>query len=113
MRMKELSVIESAVLNLIPKGSSHKINAAELERSIDLNNREVYAVINMLIKKGVPIVAVRKGKYNDRGFYIATTEQERTDGLYSLKEQVNDMNNRIRCVEKADLDNWHKHIKVG
>lgn len=108
--MKELSIIESSVLNLIPRGDVIKITASEIAESIGLDRREVFSVIVSLIYKGVPIVAQR-GVH--KGYYIATTEQERLNGLIPLKNQLANTQSHIEHVEKADLKNWHKTIKVS
>ncbi len=108
--MEELTIIEEAILDMIPRGSENKRIAKDLANNIGLGWRDVYGVINSLIKKGVPIVANRKGAYEHRGFYIATNEYEVKTGLSSLKEQVKDMNKRINAVENADLANWESNI---
>lgn len=107
--MTELTIIEQTVLRLIPKGSQRKRPTKEIADLVGLDQREVRAVISSLIRKGVPIVASRK--FEDRGFYIATNNRERAEGLHSIKEQVNDMSLRIELVEQADLENWDKEFK--
>lgn len=106
--MQELTIIEQAVLDLIPRGGAIKRSSAEIAPVLDLEKRDIQAVVSRLIKKGVPIVAKRDGKYCERGYYIATTEEERKIGLLSLKRQQVETEERIRLVEQADLKNWSK-----
>ncbi|MHC5269281.1 hypothetical protein ACYSNO_08890 [Enterococcus sp. LJL98] len=109
--MKELTIIEEAVIQLLPEGATRKITTKEISKLIDLDERSVFEVIRCLIKKGVPIVAIRNGKYEDRGLYIATTNEERSTGLHALKEQTNDMALRIKQVESADLKHWKNNLE--
>lgn len=109
--MIELTIIESAVLELIPHGTARKISIKELASLVDLDERSLYEVINSLRKKGVPVCAQRSGVPSDRGYYIATSEQERAEGLTAYKSQVKDMTKLIDLIESADLYNWMSRIK--
>lgn len=109
--MIELTIIESAVLELIPHGTARKISIKEVASLVDLDERSIYEVINSLRKKGVPVCAQRSGVPSDRGYYIATSEQERTEGLTAYKSQVKDMTKLIDLIESADLYNWTSRIK--
>ncbi|EFU74339.1 hypothetical protein [Enterococcus italicus] len=109
--MQELTIIEQSVLELIPRGGAVKRSASEIASLVGLERRDIQAVVNRLVKKGVPIVAKRDGRYIERGYYIATTEEERTKGLISLKRQQKDTEERIKLVEHADLKNWENNLK--
>lgn len=109
--MEHLTLIETAVLDLIPNGSDRKISIREIGKLLDLDERSIYEIINSLRRKGVPVCAKRNGQPLDRGYYIATNEAERADGIHSYKSQVNDMSNLIATIEQADLLNWHKNLK--
>lgn len=108
---KQLSIIETAVLDLIPNGSNRKISIKEVGQILDLDERSIYEIINSLRRKGVPVCAKRNGQPLDRGYYIATNEAERADGIHSYKSQVSDMSSLIQAIEQADLTNWHKNLK--
>lgn len=110
--MIELSIIESAVLGFIPHGTARKISIKEVASLVDLDERSIYEVINSLRKKGVPICAQRSGLPSDRGYYIATSEQERTEGLAAYKSQVADMQTLIDHIEGADVAGWMNKIKA-
>lgn len=109
--MIELTIIESAVLGFIPHGTARKISIKEVASLVDLDERSIYEVINSLRKKGVPVCAQRSGLPSDRGYYIATSEQERAEGLTAYKSQVKDMTKLIDLIESADLYNWMSRIK--
>lgn len=109
--MVELSVIEKGVLDLIPNGSERRTSIREISAILDLDERSIYEIVNSLRRKGVPVCAMRNGRISDRGYFIATTEQERVDGLASYKAQVQDMQQLIDHIEDADLSSWQMNFK--
>lgn len=111
--MQELSIIEQAVLKLIPVGNERKISIREIESLIDLDERTVYGIVNSLRKKGVPVCAKRNGLLHERGYYIATNEAERVDGLAAYKSQVQDMQNLINDIENASLETWREDLNLS
>lgn len=102
--MSQLNTLESDVLDVIPSGGEHKIAIKDVSQLISVDERSVYDVINSLRKKGVPVCAKRSG--DDRGYFIAETEEERREGLAAYKSQVKDMTLLIDQIESADLDGW-------
>lgn len=109
--MNDLTIIEDAVLSLIPIGNGRKISLNELSQLVDIDERSIYSVINSLRMKGVPIGAIRNGPKELRGYYIATNQEELASGIEAYKQQVRDMETRIRYVEQADLEGWQQNIK--
>ncbi|MDT2427180.1 hypothetical protein P7D86_10090 [Enterococcus avium] len=109
--MSQLSAIESDVLDVIPVGSGQKIAIRDVGQLVGIDERTIYEVINSLRKKGVPVCAKRSGE--DRGYFIAETEQERIEGLSAYKAQVKDMTKLIDQIESADLNNWHEGLKIS
>ncbi len=99
-----LTTIESDVLDIIPNGSGRKIAIRDISQLIGADERMIYEVINSLRKKGVPVCAKRSGE--NRGYFIAQTEEERREGLAAYKAQVKDMTTLITQIESADLKNW-------
>ena len=105
--MQELTIIEKSVLELIPRGSERKVKVTELSKLIDLNEREVKAVIESLRTKGIPIVSVRGA---EGGLFVAITEEEREIGLRAFRNQQQSMERTISYIEQADLANWQKQV---
>ena len=103
--MNQLSIIERAVAELLPIGGERKINITDITKLVHLDRREVYAVIQSLRSKGVPIVATR-GK--EGGIFVATNESERLQGLHPLRMQHMTTEETIRNIEQADLESWKK-----
>lgn len=104
--MNQLSIIKQSVLELLPIGGERKINIIDITNLVDLDRREVYAVIQSLRSKGVPIVATR-GK--EGGLFVATNESsERIQGLQPLRMQYMTTEETICNIEQADLHNWQK-----
>lgn len=110
--MTELSIIEQAVLKLIPLGNERKISILEIGTLIDLDERSIYGIVNGLRKKGVPVCAQRNGIPKERGYYIATNEEERVDGLAAYKAQVRDMQGLINDIENANLETWRENLNL-
>lgn len=104
--MKQLTEIEKRVMQLIPMGSGRKASIREVCEVLNIDERAAYELISRLRKKGIPICAKRNGPAADRGYYIATSEQERADGLAPYKSQVHEMMIIIRQIEGADIDQW-------
>lgn len=107
----ELTIIQAAVLELIPRGDENPAKLIDLSKRIGLNVREIQAVVNVLAKKGIPIVANRSGEHT--GIFIATNEAERVSGLLPMHSQVKDMAERIAAVESADLKRWAENVCFG
>lgn len=108
--MEELTIIEQSVLELIPRGFERKIKVLDICSIIDLDERDVKAVIQMLRAKGVPIVSVRG---YEGGMFIATNEDERTIGLKAFRNQFKSMEQTITNIEQADLKNWQESLKIA
>lgn len=111
--MKQLSIIETGVLDLIPRGSETKISIDYISQMTSLDERSIYEVISRLRTKGIPICAKRNGPKQDRGYYIARTIEERNEGLAAYKSQILDMQKMVRQVESADLNSWERELHEG
>ena len=110
MNKKELSVIDSSILTMIPRGKERKVPLTEISQAVGIDDRSVQAVISkLIIVYGVPICASR-GVNSDNGFYIPITEKERIEGLQSIKMQTINMTQRIKSVEAADLNTWNETL---
>lgn len=104
----QLSIIETAVFELIPQGIEKKTSLSEIGKLVDIDIRSLQATILTLIKKGIPIVAIRGSV--EGGIFIATTDEEREIGLKSLVSQANEMLYRAQLVRKCDLSTWKNKV---
>lgn len=108
---RRLSSVEVKVLDLLPEGEDHPIQLRMLVDITGFSTRKIYDIINGLVTKaGVPIVSKRNGDVEQRGYYIATSDEERAAGLVGITEQTKDMEQRIKAVKNADLSEWKKNI---
>lgn len=107
--MNELSVLESDMLDVIPIGRERTISNKEITQLLGVTDRVVFETVNSLRAKGVPLCAIRSGK--NRGYFIATNEDEREEGVRGYKAQVKEMNRSIQDIEEADLKQWMGNIK--
>lgn len=101
-----LTKIEHDVLSQIPIGAERKTTIAKISKATGRLERNIYEAINGLRMKGVPVCAIRQGLPGERGYYIATNEQERAAGLAGYRSQISEMSNLIEHIENADLENW-------
>lgn len=109
---KELSIIDTSVLELIPRGKENRVTLSTMMKSIDLDERTIQAVISRLVfDHGIPICATRE-KNSGSGVFIPLNEQERIEGLQNIKAQTKSMTERIKIVESADLVNWNKNLNL-
>lgn len=98
-----LTDFDYQVLKLIPRGEG-RIVSREIESLLNTNKRRIFASTERLKKDGVPIVAERIG--NSKGLYIATTPDEKSAGLVSLRNQAKSINDRVKQVEQSKLNTW-------
>ncbi|MDH6364697.1 biotin operon repressor [Enterococcus sp. PF1-24] len=105
--MIELTIIEQSVLELLPKGIERKTKTSEISKLVDLSQREVFAVIQSLRSKGIPVLASRGV---NSGLYIAISQDELSNGLRAFKSQQQSMSETIGYLENADVEHWHEHI---
>lgn len=105
--MEELTILETKVLLLIPRGKENKKTLRSIGLDANLNLRTTQSVINSLVfKHKIPIV----GNRGQGGVFIPINNEQRLEGLNGIKNQVIDLNERIKIVEVADLDNWDNKI---
>lgn len=104
--MEELSSREKQVLELIPRGKEKKVSIAYIGNVVGIDTRIVYEVIDNLREKGVPIFAKRSGLKEERGYFIATTEQERLEGISPYRSQTLHMLSMINLLACIDLETW-------
>lgn len=95
--------IDYQVLKLIPK-SEERITIKSIAALLKITERQVYSSTERLKKHGVPIVSERIGE--NKGLFIATTEEERQRGLASFKHQIEAMEERIGQVNDAHINTW-------
>lgn len=101
--LNHLTELEKRVFCFIPMGIERKVSNEDIQMTFNLTDREVRQTIYDLIQKGIPVVAI---KQKGGGYYIATTEAERQEGLRANKSQVKSELKRIKAVESIDLMNF-------
>lgn len=94
--------LHKKVFMLLPIGVHSSISTKEIEMILGIQERYVREIINNLIMEyGIPIGSFR---HQNNGFFIATSEEEKTLGTYSLAEQVNTMKQRLNRIKDTDLE---------
>ena len=105
-RDRKLTASETNIVRLIPEGADHKITMPDLASFAHTSTRAVQDTIYKAKMKGVPVCCSRKS--GDSGYYIATTEAERKQGLRNLKHQATKILEGVNGVSNASLTNWKK-----
>lgn len=102
----KLTKNEKQVLYLIPSGADTIITRREISNITGLTLRRIDETISrLIINYHIPIVSDRQ-----RGYYIATTEQERARGMSGFNNQIKYMQKRAQAVFESDLNNWKKEV---
>jgi len=106
--MEELKAEEKKVLELIPR-SERRLPIADLSKLTGIQERYLYDIIGRLRSYGIPVLASRN-RY-EYGYYIATSQDELSEGIAPYKRQAQNMKMTIQFLENADLEHWQDGIK--
>lgn len=106
--MKQLSIIEQGVLELISRDIEHPTKCSYISEVLHIDERSIRAIVVNLIKKGVPIVASRGTCGIASGYYIPSTKEELEKGLLPLKSQAREIQERIANLYEIDIHTWQK-----
>lgn len=101
---------EEKILQLLPKGEG-RIHISDLERLTGYSNRVIYSLIERLREKGVPIVSERKGSHT--GLFIATSEEQKQQGILAYAHQIQKMTENKRAIEQTDVNQWETYLTTG
>ncbi|URZ87210.1 DNA replication protein [Floricoccus penangensis] len=109
MKIKQLSELETRVLDLIPRGIDNPISTNDLETLSKIDKRTIYAILDRLRRYKVPVCAIRTGA--KKGVYIATTDEEKKRGTEAYIKQAREMQRSVRALNTADVDNWEQGVE--
>lgn len=100
--LKEMSNLQKQVFMLIPRGIDNLISTQEIEDILGIDKRYIMGIVEALIvEHEIPIGSLRQS--NNYGYFIATNEEEKRLGIYSMVQQINTMKKRVKRVKEADL----------
>lgn len=101
--LNEMTDSQKRVFMLLPIGLDKLISKQEIEDILELDERTIMGIIEILILKyNIPIGSFRNS--DNFGYFIATNEKEKDIGTYSLTQQINTMKKRAERVKNADLN---------
>ena len=83
------------LLDFLPEGQDSRITSRDLESITNLTGASIRAEVNRLRTAGAPIAS------DDKGYYIATTEEELTATIKNLQSRRNAMNRAILGLIEA------------
>ena len=108
MKTNKLTVNETKVLDILPRGIDRPITMTEISKLTELEPRVLYSIIDRLRRHGVPVGGLRSEEKN--GYYIATTEAEKMIGASSYASQVNSMSETVANLLASDVSDWEQSI---
>lgn len=101
----KLNNTEIAVLNHLPVGGMAPVSLKKLIVDVQRSNRSVRRALETLKEKGVPIVADFRASRGTKGYFIATTEEER-DLIASYEKMGHSILKQAALIRNVDLENW-------
>lgn len=101
----QLNETETAVLNYLPIGGKQPIALSRLIFESQRSNRSVRRALETLKEKGVPIVADFRHSLGAKGYFIATSEEER-NLIGSYEKMGRSILKQAALIREADLVNW-------
>lgn len=90
------------VSELLGRGAAAAIPGRELARALNINLRTVTEQIKRERRAGIIICANMRGPRP--GYYLAATEEERTEYCEKMKSEAIDLFKTRKAMLKADLD---------
>ena len=86
------------LLDFLPEGQENRITSRDLESITNLKGTQIRAEVNRLRTKGAPIAS------DDKGYYIATNQEELTATIKNLESRRNAMNRAIEGLMEAKFN---------
>lgn len=83
------------LLDFLSEGQDNRITSRELEGITNLKGTQIRAEVNRLRTEGIPIAS------DDKGYYIATTQEELTATIRNLQSRSNAMCKAIEGLMEA------------
>lgn len=85
------------LLDFIPEGKDNHITSRDLESITNLKGSEIRAEVNRLRTAGQPIAS------DDKGYYIATNQEELTATIRNLQSRSNAMRRAIEGLMEVNF----------
>ena len=83
------------LLDFLPEGQDSRITSRDLERITNLTGTSLRAEVNRLRTEGAQIDS------DDKGYYIATTQEELTATIKNIESRRNAMNRALEGLMEA------------
>lgn len=97
----ELSPLEKGIACAIPLGQFNARTTQEIADRVGVSVRTIRSIVNrLIIKHKLPICGSKMGK---RGLYYPLTDEERSNGIEPLRDEVIEMQTRIKTVSMVNL----------
>lgn len=91
--MERLSVFEQILFEKLMFGVENAVSSKSLAYDFRTSRRRIAKTIHDMCRKGVPIVATRKGRY--KGYFLARNRQEMAMYIKPLEAEYREVMKRI------------------
>ena len=103
MEHLNLTVFEQVLFERLGFGVEKAVTSRELAYNFRTSPRRIMGAISSMCRKGVPIVATRKGRH--KGYFLARNEHELSYYLKPLEAEYDEVMKRIKKLNS--LRNEH------
>lgn len=110
--LKEMSKLEADVFQLLPFGMDKVINTNDIRRILNIEERHIREIIaDLIVEHGIPIGSLRFGERS--GYFIATNDEEKNIGTYSLMQSIETIKKRVEKVKAADVETAYLYREMN
>lgn len=104
MERLNLTVFEQIMLERLDFGVETAVTSRELAYDFKTTPRRVMGVISGMCRKGVPIVATRRGRH--KGYFLARNEYELSEYIRPLEAEHEEVMKRIAKLKTLRAEHF-------
>lgn len=104
MEHLDLTVFEQVLFERLGFGVETAVTSRELAYNFKTSKRRIMGAISSMCRKGVPIVATRKGRY--KGYFLARNEYELSEYIKSLEAEHIEVMKRIAKLNSLRAEHF-------
>nr|DAT25523.1 MAG TPA: HTH-type transcriptional regulator [Caudoviricetes sp.] len=110
MERLNLTIFEQIMLERLGLGVETAVTSRELAYNFKTTPRRIMGVIGGMCRKGVPIVATRRGRH--KGYFIARNEYELSEYIKPLEAEHAEMMKRIAKLKTLKAEHFQLILEM-